>query len=257
MEPTFITPDIRMADLERAIAKLSSLWRTTADKIKDAYKINYEFLRFEVALKPNTTQYEVNPVEGNDTLKVLERKLASGHAFVATAAGIILHKADFNNTAGTYSNEGTYPLFTSPDPAQFVGVPASGIPEYRQLLGLYNGKLSFRKDSEIIARLPLVNCLKTPLGNYNATAPIQLPEFGADLESLGVLQRIYPQILMDGSATNRVVLDIPTGDTSVIDGSVNAAGAAVNTSRNFVSIIMAGFYIENKPEGASSAVCKM
>lgn len=242
-----------MADLERAISKLQTIFGgVTADTIKNQYKINYELLRFEVLLKPNTTTYEINPVEGNDSLKNLERKIASGHSFVATSAGALIHKVDFNNTSGQTSNEGTYPLFSWPDPAQFVGTLAGNVPEYRALLGLFNGKLTISKDSDTVARVSLINSMLTPLGNYNATAPIQLPEFGADLEKMGVLQRLYTQLYIDGAATNRVKIEIPNGDTAIIDGSRDAAGAAVNTSRNVLSVFLGGFYIENKAENAAS-----
>lgn len=246
-----------MADLERAIAKLQKIFGVTADVIKNDYKISYELLRFEVLLVSSKGLYEINPVEGNDTLKNLERKIASGHSFVATSAGIALHKVDFNNTSGQTSNEGTYPLFTSPDPAQFVGTLAGSVPEYRALLGLYNGKLTITKDSDQIGRVSLINSLLTPLGNYNATAPIQLPEFGTDLEKLGVLQRLYTQLYIDGAATNRIKIEIPTGDSLIIDGSRDAAGAVVNTSRNVMSVFMGGFYIENKAANSASCPVRM
>lgn len=246
-----------MADLERAIAKLQKIFGVSADTIKNDYKINYELLRFEVLLQPNKTLYEINPVEGNDSLKNLERKIASGHSFVATSAGIALHKVTYNSTSGLTSDEGTYPLFTSPDPAQFVGTLAGSAPEYRALLGLFNGKLTITKDSDQVGRLSLINSMRTALGNYNATAPIQLPEFGPDLESLGVLQRLYTQLYIDGAATNRIKIEIPTGDTAIIDGSRDAAGAAVTTSRNVMSVFMAGFYIENKAANSSSCPVRL
>lgn len=257
MEPTIITPDIRMADMTRALNKLSTLLGMTPDQIKNAYKISYDLLRFEIPLKPNVPNYEVNTVAGNDNLRPLERKIASGHSFVVTSAGIVLHKVDYNSAAGTYSNEGTYPPFTFPDPAHFVGNPASGPDEWGQLLQLYNGKLTIKKDSEDIARIPLINSLKIPVGNYNSTAPITLAEFPADLEGSGILQRLYSQVFLDGSAVNRVILELAPGDSAVIDGSVNAAGAAVTTSRNFVSIILGGFYLEGRPESGVKCDSRM
>lgn len=257
MEPTFITPDIRMADLTRAIQKLTTLWpNVTAEDIKNKYKINYELLRFEIMLKPNQSLYEINPVEGNDTLKNLERKIASGHSFIATSAGLGVHKVDFASASSTTSNEGTYPLFFSPDPAQFVGTLAGSVPEYRALLNIWNGKLSIHKDSDQVVRVPLINGLKTALGNYNATAPITLPELSPDLEKSGVLQRLYTQILIDGGATNRIKIELPVGDTLIIDGSRDAAGSAVNTSRNVLSVFIGGFYIENKSDSAG-APCRL
>lgn len=250
------TPDNIKGDMATALEFIARETRKTVDDVKADYNVNWDFLRFVVRLKPNVQMYEINPVQGNDTLLPLERKLSQGHAFVAVAAGITLHIEDYNASSGAYSNAGNAFNYSYPDPKVWDGTKTGSKAEYLNLMTLYNGHLLFQGDSKYVkARIPLINSLNVPVATQD-TSPVDLPAFNPNASLVDFcLPRLYPNIVINGDETNRVVLMLADGDTSIIDGSYNAAGSATNTDRTVVDVWVSGFYLENKP--ALAARCKV
>lgn len=242
---TVITPDVQRGNFERTVNELAIQRGVSPETIKTGYKLMPHVLRIAAYLVPGQSTYTFNIKKGVDSPIPGEIKLDQTDAFAATALGLRFSKADF--ASSTYSNHGNFPHLTFPDPAYFVGAPASGTTkkEYEALQALVNGTIAVNVGGDnvvdgIVGSLFVFN----PMSTYATSPAIALPQLGGSIEEQGFYP-LTPQFVFDGANDNQLTLSVaPNSDRTLIDGSVTAAGAAA-TTRNLVWLYIMGYKIKN------------
>lgn len=223
---------------------LSSERRALANRVRgivgrDAI-IDYTTLQVNLLLSTTQNQYnfDLYRVPGAD--HPMDIKLDRNDGFFCTHIGLTISKQNTSVTPQQYANEAE---FTSPDPNYFVGV-ASSWPEWKSLMTLYNGLLTLSTgNAERIKDLSTSNFYYSPNRPYllNGADPDQMPEYGPDLKQRGFYE-LGEMLGLSGQDNNDVRITLGPGNYSIIDGSVNAAGTAVNT-RNVVRLKLQGFKV--------------
>lgn len=203
--------------------------------------VSEKTLILEQLLQSGVNSYRFNLYENNNE-RPLEKKLNRNDGFVISHLGLSIRKQDATVTPPQY---GSFPEFTHPDPNYFIGA-VGGIFENECLENLYSGSLSVTtNNTEIIQEFPTYLLRYVPeRGFVNFAAPQtrdEWPQYGPSLEERG----LYPyavNAILNGQDNNSVTVEVGAGNTSVIAGGVNAAGAAVNT-RNVLIVKLHGFEI--------------
>lgn len=248
---TVFTPDVERGNFERTVNELATQRGVSPDTIKAGYKLMPHVLRIAAYLQPSQSTYVFNIKKGVDTPIPGEIKLDQTDAFAATAIGIRFSKADY--ASGIYSNHGNFPHLTFPDPAYFVGAPASGTTkkEYEALQSLINGTLAVNVGGDtvidgMVGSLFVFN----PMSTYATSPAIALPQLGGSMEEQGFYP-LTPQFVFDGANDNQLTLSVAVADRTLIDGSVTAAGSAA-TTRNLVWLYIAGYKVKNHTSAPQS-----
>src|SRR5690606_27266716 len=120
---------------------------------------------------------------------------------------------------------------------------------------LYQGKLSFKTGSiDRIEGLLTHHMKYVPSNGLVKLAAPQVgdeyPQYGATSEERGY-HDLQPNIVIDGSKDNEFSLTLGQGVVTLIDGSVDGAGAAV-TTRNVAVLLIKGFKMSNTVVGGRS-----
>lgn len=208
------------------------------------FLIQEKTLRLEMALVPGRNSYSFDFFQNTSSDRPGEMKLNRNDLFLGAAIALLLTK---QNSATDYST-GNDVLYTFPDPQYFAGNPAAGEDEYRCLNTIYNGFTSIKTSPvERVRDFHNYHFLYNPERGTIKQASPQLyddtPQIGPTNESRGFYQ-LVPNVVIDGNENNTIDLVLGKGDTTVIDGSVNSAGAAA-TKRNVVIYLVNGFVIVN------------
>ncbi|MEL6923647.1 MAG: hypothetical protein AAFO94_06320 [Bacteroidota bacterium] len=198
------------------------------------------FLRMRELLVVDANSYEfvMREISGND--KPLEHKLNDNEYFLPTHVSIKLRKGD-SDDAGA-KQDGNFKQFSYPDPAEFVGANGA-IKEACALELVYDGKLDIESDGTAITKDLMTSLTRSEIANETA-----------DLEEKG-FSRLDNEFVYSGRGDNKVRLRLGAGKNALIDGSVDAAGAAV-TTRNYVEIEVLGF-VYSKATQDTAGVCAL
>lgn len=217
------------------------------------YIIQEKTLRVEALLSTTKDTYEFNLYETPNAGREQEIKLNRNDLFFVSHIGLYVYKQDASLTPAQYGNS---PLFTYPDPNYFPGrIGGTGTAEWQCLYLLWRGKFGLLTDPvQRIRDMSTVNFLYVPEKQYLEAAFVGItnanfPEFGQTLEKRGLFELSYMPGL-NGGQNNRITLQLGSGNKTVIDGAVDAAGNAV-TTRNVLQIVLHGYNVENGAEPAS------
>lgn len=204
--------------------------------------IQEKTLRLEAALIPGRNQYTFDLFQNIASDRPGELKLNRNDLFLMSSMALNITK----QRSATDLNTGNDDLYTWNDSNFFIGVPSSGEREYRCLSLIYNGVTTIKTSPverikefhnqlfRYVPNRPYIKFSTPQVGDQSA-------EYGPFNEHRGFYQ-ITPNIIIDGNENNSVELTLGRGDSAVIDGSVNASGAAA-TTRNVVVYLINGFSI--------------
>lgn len=207
------------------------------------YIVNEHTLRLESELKAGKNAYSLQMYENPGSDRPQEIKLNRNDAFFIIGVGVALAKQDKTTNPPRYGN---YPLYTFPDPGVFLGVPAAGLNEAQCLEVVYNGKLRIKtNNTDRLTGISTQRFRYVPRRTFGSGVHA---EYGPTLEAQGIFQ-MEPHIILNGQQNNSVELEVGTGDTAVIAGGLNAAGAAIDTT-NVLIIQLHGFLLNEAAEAA-------
>ena len=151
-------------------------------------------------------------------------------------------KQDEGATPKQYAN---FPTVYHADPNFLIGAPAGQVKEYVSCQVLYNSLLSMKSQ-----RVDRLGNLHTSLLQYVPERPYVLPaasgQTNPELPQLpsGVdsFFRVMPNPVLSGQDDNKVELILGNGDIESIEGTADAAGAAV-TTRNVIVVEIYGYLL--------------
>lgn len=208
------------------------------------FLIHEKTLRLEQALIPGRNSYSFDFFQNTSSDRPGEMKLNKNDLFLIASMALVITKQVSASDPAT----GNESLYTFPDPNYFVGAPGAGAKEYRCLKTIYNGFTTIKTSPvERVRDFHNLHFLYNPeRGTIKQAAP-QIndddPQLGPFNEQRGFYPMV-PNVVIDGNENNTIELVLAKGDTGVIDGSVNAAGAAA-TTRNVVTYLVNGYVIVN------------
>jgi hypothetical protein len=211
--------------------------------------IQEKTLRLESVLVPGRNTYSFDLLENNSSDRPGEEKLNRNDLFLVSAIALNLTK----QISATDNRTGNNDLYSFPDGQFFVGAPGSGEKEYRCLNTIYNGRTSIKTSPvervrDFLNRHFLYIPEKGTLKQASPAINDEAPQYGPYNEGRGFYP-IIPNVVIDGNENNSIELTLASGDTAVIDGSLNAAGTAA-TTRNIVVFLVNGFVIVNGAKAA-------
>lgn len=254
MENLIISPDQSRGTYERVVSDLAKLMGTSPDVFKQTYKVFESTVLMAAQLQPGLSNYTLSPRKGVDPLVPTAVLLDQNDFFAISGIGLRYSRATYSSTNNALSQYGNYPKLTYPDAAFFNGNPASGLDEWQCLQTIQNGTLSISVTGDTL--LDSVSCqeltAKLQTG-YNSSGPV-LPQFGGSDGERGIFQ-ITPQLILDASADNQISIQLADGDKTVIDGSVDASGAATS-HRNILYCVLYGWKIKNF-SGSGIKACRV
>jgi len=209
------------------------------------FQINPKTLKLHARLQASKNSYTFFTSENPTGDHPLDIKLPRNNAFVAFWVGIYLKKE--GSTSGS-ENYGNYPIFTHPDPNYFLGNDGTNPEEWEALLTVYNGTTTFQtKPVNRLDKLANTNFMWVPEKSWTKFASPQIndefAQFGPSEAEKGLF-RLANGIVLDGGDDNQVILDLASGNTTVIAGGINQSNAAV-TTRNTVAYVLHGFEVIN------------
>lgn len=210
---------------------------------RNTFYTNRATLRLEKLLVAGRESYKFDLYSNTASDRPLESKLNRNDSFAITGFGLYITRQDTTN-----SLYGNFPLYTYPEEDVFLGVSAPSRPEYEALQCLYNGKLSFRSDSSVRAQQIGTELMRYVPTTQTPSATTAQPGFGG-ADGKGSIFDIEPVILVNGQQNNEVILELGSGDTTLIAGGINAAGAALDpVENNVVVLLLEGFVFQNASE---------
>lgn len=234
MNNVIISPEKARADYIRLIEKLGIT--------DDSFIITPKLLLVEQVLSSSKNSYRFDIYETRGSDRPAEVKLNRNDLFVASHLGLALYKQDTSVTPAQYANR---PFFTNPNPEYFVGNNG----EAAALETVYRGLLSINtKPVDRIQELHTSLFRYVPERPYNSTDGY-LEQQGPGLEQRGMFP-VVPNIIFDGKEDNIITLDLGPGSYAGIEGTVDGAGAAVDT-RNVLVLQLFGWVVLNGAESAN------
>lgn len=214
------------------------------------YIIQPKTLRVEQLLSTTRDTYEFQLYETPGAGRDQEIKLNRNDMFFISAIAVYVYKQNTSTTPAQYANT---QKFTYPDTNFFPGAAGGTTPfEWMCLYLVWRGKLSLFTDPvQRIKDLDTSHMMYVPRRQYLESAFVGItsdtyPEFGPEMQARGFFE-LPAMPALYGQQNNRLSLELGSGDKSVIDGAVDAAGNSVNT-RNVLQIALHGFNVENGAE---------
>lgn len=207
----------------------------------NAYLVTEKDLIIEKPLVAGLNSYEELLKESNNG-RPLEARLNHNDLFFITHIGMAVRKHDEVASPARYGN---YQDFTFADGNYFVGAAAGNLEAFA-LQALWNARISLNANGiDVIDGFQTDKLEYIPeRGTIIAAAPQlgnELPMVGGSLEERGYFR--YPiNHILNGQLDNKVKLFNINGDTTLIAGGVDNAGADVDT-RNVVRIKFHGFEV--------------
>lgn len=250
MDNNFFTPDIDRGNYERTVAVLAAQMNTTPEQFKRNYKIMPSVLKLAKVLDPGLSAYSLSPRKAVDPAVPGTVLLDQNDFFAISGVGLRIGRAAY--ASGVYSNHGNYPLLTYADPAYFSGSGTSAGSEANSLQCLVNGTVSISVNNDAMVD-PIVaqEFFYNPEGTYSSS-PAAMPRFGGSDGDRGIFA-ITPQIILDASADNSILLNLTPGAKGNIDGSVSS-GTTDSGTRNIVYALVYGWKIKNLA-GSNASRC--
>lgn len=206
--------------------------------IQDQYVNNETYLRLKVALVNNNRSYTFNFFPDASTQRPGELRLLRNDACVITGLGLFINK--YSTASSSNNLVGNNQLYSYPDPAFFVGNPASGADEWDCLEAVFHSDLVLRTQSnDRTTTLPTEQFRNVPQRLYAAsgTQPAQF-----DFEQCIIDVEPFP--VLNGQDDNYFNLMLPSNaDLGVLAGGINASAAAVTTANELTLIVRCNLYI--------------
>lgn len=222
--------DPKRAAVERAYAKLGI-------RNIDSYILNEKVLIVEIPLVAGLNSYESILQESNNG-RPLEVKLNRNDIFIATHIGVAVRK----QSAGAHGN---YRDFTFADGNYFIGA-AGGKTEAFCLQPIWNARMYLNANNiDVIDGIPTDKMEYIPergtiIASGDQVAD-ELPMSSRDLETRGFF-RLPTTPILNGQLDNKIKLSNIVGDTTLIAGGIDGAGAALTTS-NVLRLMVHGFEV--------------
>lgn len=242
----YISPDPTRSFFERTAATVAKEFGITQGQAKDGFVMSPQTVLIGNKLVPNQTTYTFNPRNNVGQSWDTDLRLDQNDYFAVQAIGLKFSRTTYASATGAYSNFGCWPKLTFNDANYFLGVPASGLPEWQCLQTIVNGKYSFTVGSQQI--IPQDSCQKlvyNPQSRNSATSPIALPQYNGLMDPASRGNYNLPMnFIIDLNQDNVFNIVLAPGDTADIDGATGAAAAAT-LLRNFLWVEMEGIVIKN------------
>lgn len=251
MTQNFFTPDVNRGTYDRVVSILAAQMGLTPEQFVNQYKVMPSALKMAAYLNPGLSSYSLSPRKGVDNPAIPNTNLLDFNDFFAvTGIGIRIGKSDY--AGGIYTNQGTYPVMTYPDPNYFAGTGTAVGGEATSLQTLVNGTTALTVNNDaMLDGIPTQELMYNPEGTYVAS-PITFPRFGGSDGDRGLFP-ITPQIILDASADNAFIVNLANGAKLNIDGAIST-GTTDSGKRNILYVIAYGIKIKNLA-GAGNAVC--
>lgn len=238
---TFFSPDAQRGDLTRL---LNTMGIDQSQTLVQPYMLRLE--QVASAVRSNYI-FDIRSNKGSD--RSSEIKLNQADAFGAVAMRLGITKQDESTTPKQYAN---FPTVYHADPNFLIGAPAGQVKEYVSCQVLYNSLISMKSQ-----RVDRMGNLSTSLLEHVPERPYVLaaasgqtnPELPQRSSGLDSFFRIMPNPILSGQDDNRVELILGQGDIESIEGTADAAGAAVNT-RNVIVVEIYGYLMVDASRAA-------
>lgn len=251
MDQNFFTPDKQRGTYERIVALLASQMQLTVAQFVGQYKVMPSVLKLAAYLNPGLSSYSLSPRKGVDSPAIPNTNLLDFNDFFAIS-GIGLRFGRAAYASGLYSNQGNYPVLTYPDPSYFSGSGSAAGSEAAALQTILNGTTAITVNNDaMIDGIVSQELTYNPTASYTAS-PLENPGFGGTDGKRGY-KALTPQIILDASADNAIVVNLANGVKLNIDGSIST-GTTDSGIRNIMYVMLEGWKIKNLA-GAGNAVC--
>lgn len=250
MGNNYFTPDIQRGTFERIVDNLATQMGIEVDKFKRGFKIMPSVLKLGQYLNTGLSAYTFSPRKGVDPAIPNTILLDQNDFFAIDGIGLRIGRAAFASNA--YSNHGNYPLFTFPDPSYFNGNGSAAGKEWESLQCLVNGTVGINVNNDsMVDGILAQELFYNPDATYTAS-PLEYPSFGGSDGNRGIFP-LTPQVILDASADNGIVVNLANGAKLNIDGSI---ATATNDSgvRNILYVMLYGWKVKNLA-GAGNVVC--
>lgn len=202
--------------------------------------------RVNLTLDPQKSSYNFSLYPGqNGQDHPLDLRLDRNNVAAVTHIGLTIRKQNTSLSPARY-----FPPYTFADPNYFSGAPAAGTgaTEWEALENIYSGAWTLKISNLDVQRGISCEFFKwTPekqtflTGDLSNQVEPEPAQWGVEYEQQG-LRFIGDYFLLNGQQNNNIQIDLSPGDYTLIDGSVNNAGSAVNT-RNLITAVVAGWEI--------------
>lgn len=246
----FFTPDVQRGTFERVVGLLASQMNLSVQQFMAQYKVMPSVLKLAAYLNTGLSAYTLSPRKGVDQLIPNTNLLDFNDFFAISGIGHRIGRADY--ASSVYSNHGNYPLLTYPDPNYFSGSGTTAGSEANSLQCLVNGTTAITVNNDaMVDGIVSQELFYNPDGTY-IDSPITFPQFGSDDGKRGIFD-LTPQIILDASADNGIVVTLANGAKGNIDGSIST-GTTDSGKRNILYVMLYGWKIKNLA-GAGNAAC--
>lgn len=247
---TFFTPDIARGTYDRIVTLLAGQMGLSPDQFVAQYKVMPSVLKLAQYLNTGLSSYSLSPRKGVDPAIPNTNLLDQNDFFGISGMSLRIGRAAY--ASSVYSNHGNYPLLTYPDPSYFSGNGTTAGLEYTSLQCLVNGTTGITVNNDaMVDGIVSQELFYQPEGTYVAS-PLEFPQFGGTDGQRGVFD-ITPQIILDASADNAIVVNLANGAKANIDGAVST-GTTDSGLRNILYVLLYGWKIKNLA-GAGNAMC--
>lgn len=247
----YFTPDVSRGTYDRIVSLLAKQTGLTVEQFTSQYKVMQSDLKLAAYLNPGLSSYSLSPRKGVNSPVVPNTVLLDFNDFFAIS-GVSLRIGKTDYASGVYSNAGNYPVLTYPDPSYFGGNGTSVGKEWTALQCLVNGTVSITVNNDaMMDPTTAQEFFYNPTASYTAS-PLEYPGFGGSEPKKGIYP-MTPQIILDASADNQIILNLADGVKTNIDGAIST-GTTDSGTRNIVYVILHGLKIKNLA-GAGNAIC--
>lgn len=249
---TYFTPDKARGTYERVVNQLAGQMGLTPDQFVNNYKVMPGTVLMAQYLNPGLSVYTYSPRKGGSTTpdNIPNQILLDFNDFFAiSGVGLRFGRA----TSGTPpTNQGNYPRLLYPDPSYFNGNGTAVGKEWEGLQCVVNGTVSITVNNDaMVDPISAQELVYNPQRAYTSS-PLEYPEVGSSDGKRGIFP-LTPQIILDASADNQILVNLANGAKLNIDGAIST-GTTDSGVRNILYVIMYGFKIKNLA-GAGDAVC--
>lgn len=242
MNDIIVSTDIQRANYERIVEQTAKAVGLQPEQFKTKYKVFPSILKLAAYLDPAKSSYDLFVRKGANDVQIPNSILLDQNDFFGIdGIGLRIGRAAY--ASGLYSNHGNYPVMTYPDPAYFNGTGSAVGSEITSLQTLVNGTTAIKiNDDGLVDGILSQDLFYNPEATYTSS-PLAYPRFGGSDGDRGIF-KLTPQIILDASADNKVVVTVANGAKANIDGAIST-GTTDSGTRNLLYVILYGWKIKN------------